>query len=107
MNEVPQNTPSHQTQMASLAQEFMTRTDLKGREVDAYAQSFNWLQGLASEEILVISQKHMTAIQEETKNNQELLARYQTAFGGLEDEPPVKVTGEGLEVVDSDTETNE
>lgn len=39
---------------AQVAQEFMSRTDLKGGEVEVYAQTFNWLQGFVSQEIVAL-----------------------------------------------------
>lgn len=52
MNEVqPQQ---KQTHPAQVAQEFMRRTDMKGGEVEAYAQVFNWLQAFLSGELVPV-----------------------------------------------------
>ena len=42
---------------AQVAATFMTRADLKGGEVEAYAQTFNWLQGIINGEIVVLSKE--------------------------------------------------
>lgn len=49
------NRPALQNQAhpAQVAQEFLTRADLKGGEVEAYAQTFNWLQAILKGELTV------------------------------------------------------
>lgn len=41
-------------EMAAVAQEFMQRSKLRGREVDAYGQVYNWLQDIRDHQYLVI-----------------------------------------------------
>ncbi len=48
---------------AQVACEFLTRTDLKGGEVDAYAQTFNWLQAIAQGELQAIPTPDLQASQ--------------------------------------------
>jgi hypothetical protein len=48
------NVTPKQMHPAAVAQEFMTRTTLKGAEVEAYAQAFNWLTGITTGELVVI-----------------------------------------------------
>ena len=55
---------------AQVAQEFMTRTELRGGEVDMYAQTFNWLQALVQGELQAVpiadlqaSQKRIEALE--------------------------------------------
>ena len=40
---------------AQAAQEFMARTDMKGREVEAYAQTFNWLAAIIGGTLVVLT----------------------------------------------------
>ena len=92
------NTPAQQMQPhpAQVACEFMTRTDLKGGEVDAYAQTFNWLHAILQGELAVVptadlqaSQKRIEAL--EKALGPELLAE-------VPDEPDP--SEEGLEPVE-------
>lgn len=45
-------TPLHP---AEVAQEFMSRCDLKGREVEAYAQTHNWLETIRDEKVVLVA----------------------------------------------------
>ncbi len=55
-NAAPQRPQQGQQQVhpAAVACEFMQRADMKGGEVEAYAQTFNWLQAIATGELVVI-----------------------------------------------------
>ena len=72
---------------AAVACEFMSRTDLKGGEVDVYAQTFNWLQGILQGETLIVPAEVHEA---QTKK----LAAYEEKFGPLEEEKAPE--GDGL-----------
>ena len=50
---------------AAVAQEFMSRTDMKGKEVQIYAETFNWLQGILEGEIMLVPKEAWTDITEE------------------------------------------
>ena len=52
-----------QVSPAQVAQEFMTRTKLEGREVDVYAQTFNWLSAIMEGKIVVVLAEEFKAIQ--------------------------------------------
>ncbi len=62
-NEQEKQVP-RQVQMAAVAQELMTRAKLKGKEVDAYANAYNWLQEIAAQEVLVIGVAHLNKMRE-------------------------------------------
>ena len=65
MNEGPQ--AQQQTHPAVVAQEFMKRADMKGGEVEAYAQTFNWLQALVDGELVLTPKEAYQALLEELK----------------------------------------
>ena len=69
MNAVPEQAP--QAHPAAVAQEFMRRTDMKGGEVEAYAQTFNWLQALADGSIVPTPREAHEAMLEELKELRE------------------------------------
>jgi len=108
MNQAPEQQQAHPAQVA---QEFMRRTDMKGGEVEAYAQTFNWLQGfLAGEIVPTPKEAHlaMTAELEELRTyrreNDEAYAKAQAEAAG---EIPVldpEVDGIELDPVDSEIE---
>ncbi len=51
--------------LSSLAQSFLSRADLKGREVEAFAAVHNWLEGLKAGELIVLSKEDMNQIRRE------------------------------------------
>ena len=48
---------AQQAHPAELACEFMTRATLKGLEVEAYAQTYNWLQSILTGDNVVVDKK--------------------------------------------------
>ena len=48
---------------ATAAQEFMSRTRLEGREVEVYAQTFNWLAEIIEGNIQLITKDLLTQLQ--------------------------------------------
>lgn len=71
---------------AAAACEFMQRADLKGGEVDVFAQTFNWLQSILKEELMIIP-KEVLDMQAEK------LAAYREKYGELEGETPEETPG--------------
>jgi len=77
-------TPPQQLHLAQVACKFMTRSDLKGSEVDTYAKTFNWLSSIFSGELAVVkpnelrdAQKKIEALETEIKElHTELDAAY-------------------------------
>ena len=61
MNMVPKPPPHP----AEVACEFMSRADMKGREVDIYAQTYNWLQEFLAGELVTIHPNELKAMQNE------------------------------------------
>lgn len=51
---VPQAQPTYEQVLMQGAQSFMTRSDLKGAEVDTYAKTFNLLQTVVEGENLIV-----------------------------------------------------
>lgn len=54
---------NQQAHPCEVAQEFMKRSDMKGGEVEAYAQTFNWLAKVLSGDLLVVLKKDLEASQ--------------------------------------------
>ena len=52
MNAIPEG--AQQAHPAAVAQEFIKRSDMKGGEVEAYAQTYNWLGEILAGTILVV-----------------------------------------------------
>jgi hypothetical protein len=50
---------------ATVAQEFMKRTDMKGGEVEVYAQTFNWLAQIAGGDVVCIPKDDFQAMVDE------------------------------------------
>jgi hypothetical protein len=89
-----------QAHPAQVAQEFMRRTDMKGGEVEAYAQTFNWLQAFLDGEIVATPKEaHLALIGElqELRDYKELVEEDKEDLPVLEPE----VTVVELEDVDS------
>ena len=45
---------TQEQQLIAIAQALMTRAEIKGHEVDAYAQAFNFLQGIMDGTYVVV-----------------------------------------------------
>ena len=86
MEQQPTNDSKPAVTPAHIACEFMKRTDLKGGEVEAYAQTYNWLQG--------IIEKHLVCVTME--EYQRLLAAAGEAMPVTKD-PVVDLALEGVE----------
>lgn len=82
-----QQAPQQQVHPAAAAAEFMQRSDLKGGEVEVFAQTFNWLQSILNGEMVVIPQQVFADLQEK-------VAAYSAKYGELEEED-AKPEGEG------------
>lgn len=57
----------NQAHPVEVAQEFMKRADMKGGEVEAYAQTFNWLNQIMTGELQVVTAKDLKASQDKQK----------------------------------------
>lgn len=90
---------------AQAAQEFMRRCDLKGTEVEGFAETFNWLVQILEGEVLLVSKDQF----EQSKSKQEKLeteikdlhTELDDAYSRLGEKPIV--VKEQLDVVDSET----
>ena len=60
--------PAQQPHPAAVAQEFMKRTEMKGGEVEAYAQTFNWLAQFLSGELVIVPAEEHAAQQKELED---------------------------------------
>lgn len=91
-------TEEQQVHPAAVAQEFMKRTDMKGGEVQAYAETFNWLQGFIENEIIATpAEAHHAMIAELTE-----LRDYRRENDAAYEKKAVEGAGATeLEVVDS------
>lgn len=67
---------------AAAACEFMQRADLKGNEVEVFAQTFNWLQSTLNGELIVIPQEMF----EEQQARLAQLDEYIDIYGELEED---------------------
>ena len=97
-----------QAHPAQVAQEFMRRSDMKGGEVEAYAQTFNWLQSILKQENIVTPAKAYKEMMDELKElrhfKRENSEDSERAEGEESGELPVlepEVPAIGLEDVDS------
>ena len=77
---------------AAVAQEFMSRTDMKGKEVQIYAETFNWLQGILEGKYLIVSREDWDSTAEKLQGYEDVTA----------EEPEAE-----LEDVDSEAESIE
>jgi len=59
------NEAQQQAHPAEVACEFLKRTNLQGGEVEAYAQTFNWLQSILTGQLTVITTKEFTNLNAE------------------------------------------
>ena len=107
MNAVPEQ--QQQAHPAAVAQEFMRRTDMKGGEVEAYAQTFNWLQGFLDGSIVPTPKEAHLALIDELKElrdyKRELEGDEEKAEGEENGDLPVltdEVPAAELEDVDSE-----
>lgn len=53
---------------AQIACEFMSRADIKGREVEAYAQTYNWLQGFLAGELVAVLKEDLEDLTSKVKS---------------------------------------
>lgn len=83
MNTGNQQQQQQQIHPATIAQQFLIRTELKGGEVEAYTQIFNWLQGILDGEYVIV-----------TKKDVEDLIKFRAAEGG--GEPALDVVKSGV-----------
>ena len=90
-----QNQPQEQAHPAAVAQEFMRRTDMKGGEVEAYAQTFNWLKGFLDGSIVPTPKEAHLALLEELKE----LREYKRVAEGEEEKAEAEESGD-LPVLD-------
>lgn len=88
-----------QAHPAAAAQEFMRRTDMKGGEVEAYAQTFNWLQAIISGEIVPTPKEAHLAL---VKELEELREFKRVTEPGEEKQEEGTGTPEELDPVDSE-----
>ena len=88
---------------ATVACDLMMRADLKGAEVEAFAQTYNWLQAILEGELVVMDKKHYQGLEDATVE----LTRYREEFGLFGDEgdsggksqgETSEVTGDPMEV---------
>lgn len=88
MNQVRELTIEQQFIQA--AQQFLTRCDLKGGEVDAYAKAFNFLQNIVDGETLVIPTKVWNEVNEQVKELQAKISEFEAIPEEIEEEetPP-------------------
>jgi hypothetical protein len=106
MNQAPEQQQAHPAQVA---QEFMRRTDMKGGEVEAYAQTFNWLQAILSGELVVNTKEAHTALVTELKELREFKRENSAAEERAEGEesgelPVLEPAVPALELEDVDSE---
>jgi len=69
MNQVPEQ--QQQAHPAAVAQEFMRRADMKGGEVEAFGQTFNWLGQFLQNELIATPAEAHHALLEELKDLRE------------------------------------
>lgn len=104
-----------QAHPAAVAQEFMRRSDMKGGEVEAFAQTFNWLGEFLKGELVATPKEAHLAMTEELKELREFkrthdeeYAKAEAEAAGdipvLEPEQPEGIPPEELEDVDSGDE---
>jgi hypothetical protein len=62
MSKEQQAPQAQQVHPAAVAQEFMRRADMKGGEVEAFGQTFNWLEDLKSGEIVCTSKEEYMSL---------------------------------------------
>ena len=75
-----------QAHPAAVAQEFMRRTDMKGGEVEAYAQTFNWLNGFMEGELIATPKEAHFALLEELKDLREFRREHDEEYAKKEAE---------------------
>jgi len=110
MNAVPQQ----QAHPAAVAQEFMRRADMKGGEVEAYGQTFNWLGQFLNNELIATPAEAHHALLEELKelrdfrreHDEEYVKKEAEANGDIPVLQP-EVPAPELEAVDSEAEQTE
>lgn len=59
---IPQHAPI-EMQLVAVAQEMMTRADLKGREVDSYAKAFNFLQDFIDGKLIAMPKDRLLGME--------------------------------------------
>lgn len=99
MNAVPQQGKpqlSPEGELCAVALQFLTRTDLKGGEVDAYAKAFNFLNEFVEGRISAIPTEALAEIQTE-------LQKYKDEFGDL----PEVIEEKDIPAVDTETPEGE
>lgn len=84
------NQAQQQAHPAAVAQEFMKRSDMKGGEVEAYAQTYNWLQALLDGDIVPTPKEAHEALMEELKE----LRDYKRELEGDEDKTAAEEEGD-------------
>lgn len=64
MNEGTQE-QQQQVHPAAVAQEFLKRTEMKGGEVEAYTQTFNWLSEFLSGGLIILTKADFESVQKD------------------------------------------
>lgn len=68
---------------ATVAQEFMKRTDMKGGEVEAYAQTFNWLAQILEGDVVCVPKEAYKAMEDELVALRRDVDTYNETYGPL------------------------
>jgi hypothetical protein len=96
-----------QAHPAAVAQEFMKRSDMKGGEVEAYAQTFNWLAQILEGAHVVIPKEAYDSMMEELTELQEFRSKHDEEYKEEDDVPVLEPTVPAVELDDVDSEASE
>lgn len=77
MNQNPAPQEQETQHPAAVAQEFMRRTDMKGGEVEAFAQTFNWLATFLDGETIATPREAHFALMEELQELRNFKAEHE------------------------------
>ncbi len=80
------DTPPVQYDPVITAQTFFQRTEIKGAEVEAYVQAYNWLESLKIGELIVVPTPSLTALREQVEEQGKQVTKLQLKITRLKDQ---------------------
>ncbi len=96
--------PEQSAHPAAVAQEFMRRSDMKGGEVEAYVQTFNWLQTFLTGETVATPKEAHFALLEELKELREYRRKTDEAYARAEAEEAARAEAARAEAARAEPE---
>lgn len=98
------NQQQQQVHPAAVACEFMQRADLKGKEVEIFAQTYNWLQAILEGELAVVPAKDWDEMKGKLAE-EAVAAMHEVTGEPMEVTPENEPVGEDIPILEPDDDS--